>query len=133
MEVNFPIVVIASSAFVARALDSAAMLNLSVSRKLVICYIYYGNTGLRSCCITAYYSSFFSVIVVYVLFFKISSLEEVLLCIHNFQGQPIGLCRPSKEGDFFRDLCLKLFGPYCQLPHYSWSTILSCYLSPLTL
>ena len=83
----------------------------------------------RSCYISTYLPSFF-VTVEYIFVFQNIIIEK-----KSFYGFTI--FRDSqlvyldlKKSIIFRVLRPILFGPYCQLTHYSWATILSCFYLP---
>ena len=109
-----------NSAFVTRTLDSTILLDLSASEQLFAIFI-------TSCCWSYWYLNiFYHFFYNNRVFFCISKYHhwgEELLCIHNFQGLPIGLCNPEKDCHFWSPLSITFWS---LLPTYqnSCATIL---------
>ena len=97
MVFSFLIMVTASAAFVTRALVSKILLDLSALRQSFAYITTAVHVYVRSCCISAIFFHFFYTNTVCFCFSKYHHWGEELLCIPNFQGQPIDICTPLKR------------------------------------
>ena len=126
MVFNFPVMVIASAALTST--QQSCWTCQSQCSHLLYLLQQYRLVWEAAAYLHIFYHFFYNNSV-WLCFSKHHHRGEELLCIHNFQGQPIGLCT-FKKTIIFRVLCPELFDPHCQLTNYSWAATLALIVSP---